>query len=189
MEKTISASKLAELSLQQDVDLLDVRTPLEFREVHAKIARNLPLDRLDPNSVMADRNGTGDDALYVICKMGGRGATACRKFYEAGFENVINVEGGTAAWSAAGLPVVRGKQAVSLERQVRIVAGTIVLLASLLAVTVHPYFAGIAAFMGAGLAFAGLTDTCGMGMLLARMPWNQLKPAPEAGCFTDRSVG
>jgi len=75
----------------------------------------------------------------------------------------------------SGLPVVRGKKAISLERQVRIAAGFLVLLGALLGWLVHPAFIGLSAFIGAGLVFAGVTDTCGMGMLLARMPWNQLQ--------------
>jgi hypothetical protein len=71
------------------------------------------------------------------------------------------------------LPVERGQKTISLERQVRIAAGLLVLTGSLLDYLVHPYFIGLAAFVGAGLAFAGITNTCGMAMLLARMPWNQ----------------
>jgi hypothetical protein len=73
----------------------------------------------------------------------------------------------------AGLPVFRGKKAVSLERQVRIAAGSLVLLGSALGCFVDPAFIGLSAFIGAGLIFAGITDTCGMGIILARMPWNQ----------------
>ncbi|MBO0696981.1 MAG: DUF2892 domain-containing protein, partial [Zavarzinella sp.] len=91
----------------------------------------------------------------------------------AGCPDVMNVEGGTAAWAAAGLPVVRGRKAVSLERQVRIAAGLLVVLGAVLGWLVHPAFVGLSAFVGAGLVFAGVTDTCGMGMLLARMPWNR----------------
>jgi rhodanese-related sulfurtransferase len=94
----------------------------------------------------------------------------------------VNVEGGTLAWEAAGLPVVRGQKVISLERQVRIVAGFLVLVGALLAMTVHPYFAGLSAFVGAGLMFAGITDTCGMGMLLARMPWNQVAGGTTETC-------
>jgi len=99
----------------------------------------------------------------------------------AGWDRVINVEGGTQAWDQAGLPVVRGKKTISLERQVRIAAGTLVLVGSLLGAFVSPWWIGLAAFVGAGLVFAGITDTCGMGLLLARMPWNQAgaaQPAP-----------
>ena len=173
----ITAQQLAE----RDVDIIDVRTPVEFREVHATIARNVPLDSLDPKAVMTERGDSEEEPLYVICKAGTRGAKAQQKFTDAGYENVINVEGGTDAWVAAGLPVVRGKKAMSLERQVRIVAGLIVFVGAVAAlVTDNVYFAGIPAFIGAGLVFAGVTDTCGMGMLIAKMPWNQVKD--ESGC-------
>ena len=93
----------------------------------------------------------------------------------------VNVEGGTLAWEQAGLPVVRGKKAMSLERQVRIAAGSLVVLGTALGAFVHPGFLGLSAFVGAGLVFAGVTDTCGMGMVLARMPWNRAEPE-EATC-------
>ena len=73
----------------------------------------------------------------------------------------------------AGLPVVRGKKAVSLERQVRIAAGSLVVIGVALGLLVHPVLFGLSGFVGAGLVFAGVTDTCGMGMMLARMPWNR----------------
>lgn len=173
--QTISVEQLAERDGQGNVDIIDVRTPLEFREVRAVMARNIPLDVLDPHTVMKERNGSAGEPLYVICKGGTRGATARQKFVDAGYENVVNVEGGTEAWVAAGLPVVRGRKAMSLERQVRIAAGFIVLVGALLGLFVHPYFAGIPAFVGAGLMFAGITDSCAMGMLIAKMPWNQVK--------------
>jgi hypothetical protein len=88
---------------------------------------------------------------------------------------VQNVEGGTEACVALGLPVVRGRQAISLERQVRITAGSLVLIGAILAWLVHPAFIALSGLIGAGLVFSGVTDTCGMGLLLARMPWNQLK--------------
>jgi rhodanese-related sulfurtransferase len=174
MTATISPKQLADLrSAGKNVELLDVRTPVEFREVHVDFARNLPLDRLDPQAIQAEREGAAGEPLYVICRSGSRGKQACEKLAAAGLR-VVNVEGGTQAWDAAGLPVVRGKKAISLERQVRIVAGCLVLVGAVLAITVHPYFAGLSAFVGAGLMFAGITDTCGMAMLLARMPWNQV---------------
>ncbi len=159
----------------ESVELIDVRTPVEFREMHADIARNVPLDSLDPQQFMAARNGNAGQPLYIVCLSGTRGAKACEKLLAAGFENVVNVEGGTKAWEAAGLPVVRGKKAVSLERQVRIVAGLLVVIGSALGYFVHPYWIGLAAFVGAGLTFAGITDTCAMGMLIAKMPWNQVR--------------
>jgi rhodanese-related sulfurtransferase len=166
------------LRTQTRIDLIDVRTPAEFRELHVEAARNVPLDQLDPAEVMQNRAGSADEPLYVICRSGNRGHQACMRFEKAGFSNVRNVEGGTLACVEAGVPVVRGKKTMSLERQVRIAAGALVLLGLGLSF-LHPAFLGLSAFVGAGLVFAGITDTCGMGMLLARMPWNR---ACESNC-------
>src|SRR5215471_7242514 len=169
---SITPRQLADLCKSGEIDLLDVRTPVEFRELHAVHARNLPLDRLDPVTLMQARNGSKDEPLYVICRSGSRGRQACEKFLSAGFSNVVNVEGGTLACVEVGLPVIRGKKAIALERQVRIAAGSLVLLGVALGFFAHPALFGLSAFVGAGLVFAGITDTCGMGMVLARMPWN-----------------
>lgn len=170
---TISPAELAEITREgRKIDLIDVRTPVEFREVHLEIARNVPLDELDPRALMQTRSGSDSEPLYVICKMGGRGQQACEKFLKAGFTNVVNIEGGTTACIAAGLPVVRGKRAVSLERQVRIAAGLLVLVGAIGSLKFSALI-WLSAFVRTGLVFAGITDTCGMGMLLARMPWNQ----------------
>jgi rhodanese-related sulfurtransferase len=169
----ISPSTLAQLyGSGKKIDLIDVRTPVEFQEVHVEFARNVPLDQLEPAQIVRARNGSANEPLYLICRSGGRGQQACEKFLKAGFANVINVEGGTLACENTELPLVRGKKAISLERQVRIAAGSLVLLGLALGWFVHPYFAGLSAFVGAGLVFSGVTDTCGMGMVLARMPWN-----------------
>jgi rhodanese-related sulfurtransferase len=169
---TISPQQLLNLhQSEKGVELIDVRTPVEYREVHVSFARNVPLDRLDAIELTAGRNGL---PLYVICRSGSRGQQACEKLSAAGYTNVVNVEGGTQAWEQAGLPVIRGQKSVSLERQVRIAAGALVVIGSALGAFVSPYWIGLAAFVGAGLIFAGITDTCGMGMILARMPWNQV---------------
>ena len=170
----IKPQEFAELCKNgEKIDLIDVRTPIEYEEVHIQIARNFPLDQLDPTVLMQTRTGSANEPLYVICRSGSRGQQACEKFLKAGFSNVVNIEGGTMACVEAGLPVVRGKKAISLERQVRIAAGSLVFLGAALGWIVHPAFIGLSAFVGAGLVFAGITDTCGMGMVLARMPWNQ----------------
>jgi rhodanese-related sulfurtransferase len=178
----IKPQELAELCKEgKKIDLIDVRTPVEYREVHVEIARNVPLDQLDAAALMKARNGSANEPLYVICRSGSRGQQACEKFLKAGFSNVVNIEGGTLACVEAGLPVVRGKKAISLERQVRIAAGLLVLLGVML-YFVHPAFIGLSAFIGAGLVFAGITDTCGMGMMLARMPWNQCSQDSTSCC-------
>jgi rhodanese-related sulfurtransferase len=129
---------------------------------------------------MQSRAADDDEPLYLICRSGSRGQKACEKFLAAGFKNVVNVEGGTLAWAECGLPVVRGRKAMSLERQVRIAAGSLVLIGAVLAWLVHPAFLVLSALVGAGLVFAGITDTCGMGMLLARMPWNRVRESSVA---------
>lgn len=122
--------------------------------------------------------------LYLICKGGSRGANACHKFSVAGYSNVANVDGGMEACLAAGLPVIRGKRTVSLERQVRIAAGLLVLIGAVFGYFWNPIFISLSAFVGAGLMFAGITDTCGMAMLLSRMPWNQVS-LPDSKVGTD----
>lgn len=185
---TIGSQSFAELCRNgKKLDLIDVRTPMEFQEVHVDGARNVPLDRLDPAALMQSRRGSKDEPLYLICRSGSRGRQACEKFSSAGFTNIVNVEGGTLACVEAGAPVVRGKKVISLERQVRIAAGLLVLIGALLGWLVDPAFIGLAGFVGAGLVFAGVTDTCGMGLMLARMPWNQRKET-SASCCAKKEV-
>jgi rhodanese-related sulfurtransferase len=185
METTTSVAprRLAELlNADPSLDLIDVRTPAEFGEVHIPEARNLPLDKLEGETLQRLCQAATQRTLYLVCKAGGRGQKACEKLASAGARSICNVEGGTQAWVDAGLPVVRGKKAISLERQVRIAAGSLVLLGVLLAWRVHPAFMGLSAFVGAGLVFAGITDTCGMGMMLSKMPWNQACGSDEKNC-------
>ena len=169
---TISPAELKTLCEQGAIELLDVRTPLEFGEVHVRGAKNVPLDELNPTALLWPNTDAGR-TIYVICRSGTRGRKGCEKLAAAGFTHVINVDGGTQACERAGVPVVRGKKVVSLERQVRIGAGGLALIGAILALTVHPWFAGLSAFVGAGLVFAGISDWCGMGLLLAKMPWNR----------------
>jgi rhodanese-related sulfurtransferase len=185
MVATISPSALSELRRRgEPVTLVDVRTPAEFGDMHVEFARNVPLDRLDPREIVAAR---GSGPVYFVCKSGGRSQKACEKMIAAGITDVVSVEGGTAACHAAGLSVVRGRRAMSLERQVRICAGALVATGAALA-AFGPDLAwqriglGLAGFIGCGLVFAGVTDTCGMAMLLAKMPWNQA----GATCATTR---
>lgn len=171
--QSISVEQLGKMAASQTIDLIDVRTPMEFQTVHASCAVSVPLDTISPEKVMAARTTASDQPVYFICKMGGRSAKAIQQIVDAGHTNVVNVEGGTDAWVAAGLPTVRGKKSVSLERQVRIAAGFLVFVGAALGFAVNKNFIGISAFVGAGLMFAGITDTCAMGMMIAKMPWNK----------------
>ena len=170
---TISAEEFVQRARQQELEILDVRTPLEFQEVHAIGSQNRPLDRLCPDELAAIYNSHPDKPVYLICRSGSRANKACEKLIDAGLQHAVVVNGGIEACVTAGMPVKRGRKAMSLERQTRVAAGGLVAIGGILAVVVHPWFALVSAFVGAGLVFAGLTDSCAMGMFLARMPWNR----------------
>ena len=182
--ETISPEALYQLvKTGVKVHLIDVRTPAEFRQIHVPYAANFPLETLNPARIVEEHTANGGGPLYVICQSGARAAQACRKLLAAGATHVVNVERGTLGCEEDGLELTRGQQTISLERQVRIAAGSLVLLGTILGFTVDKGFYGLSAFIGAGLVFAGITDTCGMGMLIARMPWNQVsKSAAPAAC-------
>ncbi len=174
----IQPNELAKLEADgQSIELIDVRTPVEYEGVHAQGAKNYPLDRLNTKAIMDARNGSSNQPLYVICQMGGRSRKACEKFIADGFPHVVNVAGGTLLWESQGLPVVKGeKQVMAMDRQVRIAAGGLVLFGVMLAAFLPTMWIGlaIAGFIGAGLVFSGVTDTCGMAAGLAIMPWNHV---------------
>ncbi len=131
MFATIAPGELHDIVQQNgDVDLVYVRAQVEFRQVHIAFARNVPLDRLDPKGILGQREVSRP--LYVICRSRSRGKQACEQLLADGGTSVVNVEGGTLAWEEAGLPVVHGKRAMSLERQVRIATGSLTAIGSAL---------------------------------------------------------
>jgi rhodanese-related sulfurtransferase len=171
---SIAAPMLAEQLKQPDgCILIDVRTPGEYQGVHVRGAINLPIDSLDPDKIRS-LGENGKKKIYVLCQSGGRSRRACQTLADAGVE-VVNVDGGTSACISAGLPIVRGKGVMAMDRQVRIAAGSMVVLGVALGLVAHPAFHALALFVGSGLVFSGVTNTCGMAMVLARMPWNQVK--------------
>ena len=152
--------------------LLDVRTPGEFAAAHVPGAKLIPLDDLDP---AAFRRGFGAEEIpvYVLCQSGGRARKAIERLERAGIHGCVLVEGGTQGWMDAGLPVNRGKRKVlPLMRQVQITVGLISAVGAVLALAANSLFAIIPLVTGCGLVFAGITGTCGMALLLAKMPWN-----------------
>ena len=176
----ISARELHEsIRSGRKLALLDVRTPAEHGEIHIEGSHLMPLDRLDAGTAKSLARDV--DACVLICRSGKRAASAMEKLAAAGCGNLQVLEGGVSAWDEAGLPVNRGAKAMSLERQVRIAAGAMVLTGVILGSTVNAGFYGLSAFVGAGLMFAGITDWCGMAMLLAKMPWNQRAGVKCAG--------
>lgn len=166
--KTIRAKELSE-TLSEGL-LLDVRTPAEYEELHIPGSHLMPLHELDCGKVR-ELAGEGK-AVTLICRSGNRAKQAAEKLAAAGHEGTVVLEGGVLAWDEAGLRVNRGRKTMSIERQVRIGAGSMVVAGVVLGAMLNPLFLIISGFVGCGLIFAGVTDWCGMGLVLARMPWN-----------------
>jgi rhodanese-related sulfurtransferase len=171
----ITPADAARLGTPSDTVWLDVRSPMEFREVHLAGSRLVPLDALNGSALAGELAGK---KVVIICRSGNRAKQATATLAAAGHGDLAILDGGVLAWQAAGLPVNRGQAGLSLERQVRIAAGVLVLSGVVLGTWVHPAFYGLSGFVGAGLIFAGVTDWCGMGLLLARAPWNQCGTPP-----------
>lgn len=173
MNQSISIEQLESLMrTATDLQLVDVRSPGEFATGHVPQAVNIPLEQLESRF-----DDLGPGRIAVLCQSGNRATMACEQLSHRHPE-VLVVEGGTNAWIASGHPVVASAaNRWSIERQVRLIAGAIVLTASLLAVFVSPGWAFVSAFVGAGLTFAGISNWCGMASLLASMPWNRTDAA------------
>ena len=149
--------------------VIDVRSPAEYRTCHVPGSENLPLDSVQAGHLPTLANG---EILTVLCETGKRSGMACELLTAKLSGEVVTIEGGIRALAEAGVELRSESGVWSLERQVRVVAGALVFAGSLLSLWV-PSFLVVPLFVGAGLVFAGVTDTCGMGMLLARMPWNR----------------
>ena len=177
--QTIDAKSLHQLMEQKpDLRLVDVRTPAEFQTVHAVGASPAPLNELNPQAFPAS-----GEPIYFICKGGVRSRQAAELFLKAGRTNVVSVDGGTDAWVSAGLPVERGgRNVLPLDRQVQMTAGLICLAGVILGTWANPWWYLLSAMVGMGMTMAGLTGFCPMGILLAKMPWNQGGSCATGSC-------
>lgn len=164
------------LSLDRnEAQLIDVREPAEFAREHIAGARSVPLSAFDPAQLPRDRR------LVLCCQSGARSGRALAQLEAAGFHDVADLEGGMGAWKAAKLTTsVDITQPISIMRQVQITAGSLVVIGAVLAALVSPWFILLSGFVGAGLVFAGVTDTCMMAMLLGKLPYNQPRPLKQA---------
>ena len=159
------------LQRRGDVRLLDVRMPGEHDSAHIRGAYNVPLDRLGEHGPEIRAHVSAP--VVLICQSGQRARLAEKALSSAGMPNLHVLEGGVGGWIAAGLPVIRGAERLSLERQVRIAAGYLAALGGLLALLVNPLFALLPTFIGGGLVFAGVTNRCGLALVLGRLPYNR----------------
>jgi rhodanese-related sulfurtransferase len=174
---TISPQSLVSLlNREEAATLIDVRTPAEYRSGHAAGAISIPLDELHPDKLpdlLGDTRLGHEQPLFLTCQSGVRAAKAADRLKDAGFNNLFLLEGGTQAWNRAGLPMQRCGSAMSLERQVQIIIGMLLVLKVFFGFTVHELFFAAIPIIGAGLIVAGITRWCGMARLIAMMPWNQ----------------
>lgn len=153
--------------------VLDVRTGVEHAGVALKQAHHhIPLGEFDAKKFLRDNKIDPARPVYTLCRSGKRATQAAEDLIAAGHDNVQVVEGGIIACEAAGIPVRKGA-VMSLERQVRIAAGLLVILGVALGALLSPWFYALAGFVGGGLVFAGVTDYCGMALVLAKAPWNR----------------
>lgn len=172
MSPVLRPTELEELiNSRNDLLLLDVRTPGEFESAHIPGAYNVPLDSLPEHAQEIAQQC--DTHFVLVCQSGARAKKAEEALQSAGMSRLHVLDGGMNDWVAADRPTRFGPKRISLERQVRIVAGSLVATGALLALLVNPWFSLLPLFVGSGLTFAGITDTCGMGMLLAQLPYNQ----------------
>lgn len=184
MAGRISIEEFRPISQRGGFDLIDVRTPTEFYELHAVGALLMPLDGLNPQAIMESRGDRRDEPLYIICRSGSRSLQACQLFEQAGYTNIINIEGGTLAWQSAGLPINRGiRRPMSIERQIRLVSGLVVAASSLAALTT-PWLLSIPAATGLAMAWSAWTNNRSLGTLFARFPWNRHAPQLPSSCGT-----
>jgi rhodanese-related sulfurtransferase len=178
---TIDAAALHEqLAAGGGPRMLDVRTAAEFETAHIPGAYNVPLDLLREHR--AELRAHLDEDIVLVCQSGARAGQAERSLAEAGLPNVKVLNGGMLAWQGIDGQVNRGNPRWSLERQIRLLAGGIVAL-SVVGSLLLPGLQWIAALVGTGLAVAALTNTCAMGMLLAKLPYNR-----GAGCDLDTII-
>ncbi len=169
--KTVDAVTLKRWIDNGEAVLVDVREPAEHAAEKIESAALLPLGKINKTAIPQ----TGDKKLVIHCRSGKRSLNACEKLLaeDANLE-VYNLEGGISAWGAAGHAVTTsGKFFLPLDRQVQLAIGLMLIMGSVLGTLFSPAWFVLTGFIGAGLAFAGLTGFCGLAMVMAKMPWNQ----------------
>jgi rhodanese-related sulfurtransferase len=173
--KHIKPAALKQSLDRNEAQLVDVREPAEFAREHIAGAQSAPLSAFDPSRLPRDRR------IVLCCQSGARSGRALAQLEAAGFHDVAHLDGGLSAWKAAHLTTsIDNTQPISIMRQVQITAGSLVVIGAVLAALVSPWFILLSGFVGAGLVFAGVSDTCMMAMLLAKLPYNQPKPLTRA---------
>jgi len=169
--QTVDSQQLKTLLELDKIELIDVREADEYAREHIEGSKLISLSKFDVNLIP----NNSDRQVILYCQSGNRSQQAAEKILAAGFETIVHLEGGLNAWKSAGYPTKLNKKApISIMRQVQIVAGSLVLTGTLLGAFVSPRFLFLSGFVGAGLTFAGISNTCAMASLLKKLPYNKI---------------
>lgn len=168
--KSVNANEAKRL-IEESATFVDVREPAEFNAAHIENSKSHPLGSIHAQHITNYAGKT----VVIYCQKGARGEKACKKILKDNpTANIVNLSGGIESWQQAGFDVKKGQSNVlPLDRQVQIGIGSLVLCFALLGYIVNPNYALGAAFMGAGLLFAGFSGFCGLARVIALMPWNR----------------
>ncbi len=168
--KSIDVKTAKQWLSHNEAILIDVREPGEYAAMHIAGAKLIPLGTIKHDKLPE----LGNKKLIIHCQIGRRGGVACEKLVLSNPSlDVYNLDGGITAWEKAGFDVEKsGGTFISIDRQVQITIGSGVLLGLTLGYFIHPAFLLLSAFFGAGLLFAGITGSCGLAILMGKMPWN-----------------
>ena len=169
--QTIDAKELKDWLDRDRVTLVDVREADEYAREHIESSTLVSLSKFDVSEIPSK----SDRTVVLYCQSSNRSEQAARKTLASGFETIVHLQGGMNAWKSAGYPTKLNKKApISIMRQVQIVAGSLVLTGTLLGAFVSPRFLFLSGFVGAGLTFAGISNTCAMATLLKKLPYNKI---------------
>ena len=172
----LSPQELQAKFARERVQIIDVREPAEYAAGRIEGSRLIPAGTLESRLHELGR----DQPVVLVCRTGRRSSMALEKLRELGFDHAVQLTGGMDAWQKSALPVTRDEHAPwALERQVRLAAGVLILV-GLIGSFFWPPAIALAWFVPCGLIFAALADSCAMGMLIAKMPWNRPRPAGRA---------
>lgn len=169
--KTVDAKTVKAWLDKNEAIIIDVREPAEYAAKHIPGSTLIPLGVIQKDKLPA----AGNKKIVIHCQLGKRGGMACEKLLLSDAQaDLYNLEGGIVAWEKAGYAVKQsGKSFLSIDRQTQLTIGTGVMLGLLLGYFFHPGFLLLSAFFAGGLIYAGATGTCGLAVLLSKMPWNQ----------------
>jgi rhodanese-related sulfurtransferase len=168
--KLIDVHDLKELIDRQAVELVDVREADEFASERIDGAILVPLSKFDIQQI----SNSPDKQVVLYCRSGNRSHRVAEKLIDAGYGEVAHLKGGIMAWRSQGMPIKANKNApISIMRQVQITAGSLVFFGTILSATVSPWFMLLTGFVGAGLMFAGISNTCAMANFLSMLPYNK----------------